>query len=413
MIETEKNLRGRMKIYILTIGTQGDVVPYVALGRGLQAAGHDVTLATLAEFSPLIAAHGLHHAALRGDYLEAARSPRGNPFKMIRRFQQMARETLDDEWSSAHNAEVLIYNPAAFGGYHLADKLSIPAFVAFPAPLYSPTREFPNPFFPFRTLGPFNKLSHRLFAKLGPALYRRPIGEWRREQLGLPPARSEDQLRGKPITKLYAYSPIVVPPPADWDASSEVTGYWFLDAPAHWQPSPELSAFLDDGPPPVYIGFGSMALYDAVQHTAIVLQALQMTGQRAVLATGWGGLKPEDVPSSIRVIDSVPHDWLFPRMAAVVHHGGAGTTGAGLRAGKPTVICPFVGDQTFWGRRVAALGVGSQPIPLLRLTAKRLAEAIQRAVTDEGMRQRAAALGATIRAENGLEYAVTYINNHL
>jgi UDP:flavonoid glycosyltransferase YjiC (YdhE family) len=388
-------------------------VPYIALGRGLQAAGHDVTLATLAEFSPLIAAHGLRHAALRGDYLAAARSPRGNPLKMIRRFQQMARETLDDEWSSARDAEVLIYNPAAFGGYHLADKLSIPAFVAFPAPLYSPTREFPNPFFPFRTLGPFNKLSHRLFAKLGPALYRRPIGEWRRDQLGLPPARSEDQLRGQPITKLYAYSPIVVPPPADWDASAVVTGYWFLDAPAHWQPSPELLAFLDDGPPPVYIGFGSMALYDAARHTAIVLQALRMTGQRAVLATGWGGLKPEDVPPSIRVIDSAPHDWLFPRMAAVVHHGGAGTTGAGLRAGKPTVICPFVGDQTFWGRRVAALGVGSQPIPLLRLTAKRLAEAIHTAVTDEGMRQRAAALGATIRAEHGVEYAVTYINDHL
>jgi sterol 3beta-glucosyltransferase len=402
-----------MKTIILTIGTQGDVVPYVALGRGLQAAGHDVTLATLAEFSPLIAENGLHHAALRGDYLAAARSRRGNPLKMIRRFQQMARETLEDEWSSARDAEVLIYNPAAFGGYHLADKLGIPAFAAFPAPLYSPTREFPNPFFPFRTLGPFNKLSHRLFAKLGPAIYRRPIAEWRRDQLGLPPAHGEDRLRGKPITKLYAYSPIVVPPPADWDESSVVTGYWFLDAPAHWQPPPELSAFLNDGPPPVYIGFGSMALYDAAQHTAIVLQALHMTGQRAVLATGWGGLKPEDVPPSILVIDSAPHDWLFPRMAAVVHHGGAGTTGAGLRAGKPTVICPFVGDQTFWGRRVAALGVGSQPIPLLRLTAKRLAEAIRRAVTDEGMRQRAAALGATIRAEHGVDRAVTYINDHL
>jgi sterol 3beta-glucosyltransferase len=402
-----------MKTIILTIGTQGDVVPYVALGRGLQAIGHEVTIATLAQFSALIIGNGLRHAALRGDYLEAARGPRGNPLKLIRRFQQMACETLDDEWSGAHDAEVCIYNPAAWGGYHIADKLGVPAFAAFPAPLYSPTREFPNPFFPFRSLGPFNKLSHRLFAKLGPALYRRPIGEWRRDKLELPPAHGEDQLRGQPVTKLHAYSPAVVPPPADWDASSVVTGYWFLDAPAHWQPSPELSAFLDSGPPPVYVGFGSMALYDATQQTAIVLQALQLTGQRAVLATGWGGLKSEDVPPSILVIDSAPHDWLFPRMAAVVHHGGAGTTGAGLRAGRPTVVCPFVGDQTFWGRRVAALGVGPRPIPLLRLTAERLAEAIRSAVTDDSLRQRAAALGATIRAENGIERAVTYINNHM
>jgi UDP:flavonoid glycosyltransferase YjiC (YdhE family) len=402
-----------MKTLILTIGTQGDVLPYIALGRGLQAAGHEVTIATLAQFNTLIIENGLRHAALRGAYREAAQALRGNPLKMIRRFQQMARETLDDEWSSAQDAEVLIYNPAAFGGYHLADKLGIPAFAAFPAPLYSPTREFPNPFFPFNSLGPFNKLSHRLFARLGPALYRRPIGEWRRDILGLPPARGEDQLRGKPVTKLYAYSPIVVPPPADWDESSVVTGYWFLDAPIGWQPSPELVAFLDSGPTPVYVGFGSMAFHDVARQTTIVLQALQLTGQRAIVATGWGGLKSEEAPASILVVDAVPHDWLFPRVAAVVHHGGAGTTGAGLRAGKPTVVCPFVGDQTFWGRRVAALGVGPQPIPQWRLTAERLAEAIQCAVTDEGIRQRAAALGATIRAENGLEYAVTYIKNHL
>jgi UDP:flavonoid glycosyltransferase YjiC (YdhE family) len=192
-----------------------------------------------------------------------------------------------------------------------------------------------------------------------------------------------------------------------------VTGYWFLDAPIGWQPSPELVAFLDSGPTPVYVGFGSMAFHDVARQTTIVLQALQLTGQRAIVATGWGGLKSEEAPASILVVDAVPHDWLFPRVAAVVHHGGAGTTGAGLRAGKPTVVCPFVGDQTFWGRRVAALGVGPQPIPQWRLTAERLAEAIQCAVTDEGIRQRAAALGATIRAENGLEYAVTYIKNHL
>ncbi|CAG0928369.1 vancomycin aglycone glucosyltransferase [Thermoflexales bacterium] len=398
-----------MRITILTIGTHGDVLPYVALGRGLHAKGHEVTIATLAQFSSFVTDYGLQPASLRGAYLEAARTPSGNPLKLIRQYQQMARETLDDEWRSAHNAEVFIYNPAAWGGYHIADKLGVPAFAAFPAPLYSPTREFPSPFFPFRSLGPFNQLSHRVFAKLGPALFQRPIKEWRRDTLGLPPARGEGMLHERPVTKLYAYSSAVVPVPADWDDSSVVTGYWFLDTPTHWQPPPELVSFLERGPAPVYVGFGSMAFHDAARQTAIVLEALRLARQRAVLATGWGGLKSEDVPSSIFVLDSVPHAWLFPQVAAVVHHGGAGTTGAGLRAGKPTVICPIVGDQSFWGRRIATLGAGPQPIPLRRLTAERLAGAIRSAVNDEHIRQRAASLGTTIRSEDGVGRALAHI----
>jgi sterol 3beta-glucosyltransferase len=402
-----------MRVIILTIGTQGDVVPYVALGRGLQATGHEVTIATLAQFRSIVTEHGLQHASLRGAYLEAARTPKGNPLKLIRQYQRMARETLDDEWHSAHDAEIFIYNPAAWGGYHIADKLGVPAFAAFPAPLYSPTREFPSPFFPVRNLGPFNKLSHRLFARLGPALFLRPISEWRRDVLGLPPAHGEDLLRGRPVTKLYAYSPAVVPVPADWDDSSVVTGYWLLDTPAQWQPPPELITFLERGPAPIYVGFGSMAFHDAARQTSIILQALRLAGQRAIVATGWGGLKSAEVPASIYVLEAVPHDWLFPQVATVVHHGGAGTTGAGLRAGKPTVICPFVGDQTFWGNRIAALGVGPRPIPQRRLTADRLAEAIQLAVSDESIRRRAAALGAMIRSEDGVGQAVAHIVGHL
>ena len=190
-------------------------------------------------------------------------------------------------------------------------------------------------------------------------MYRRPIREWRRDVLGLPPAKGEDQLRGKPVTKLYAYSPAVLPRPADWDESSVVTGYWFLDAPADWQPEPALVKFLQEDPPPVYVGFGSMFMQGGARKTEIVLEALRLAGQRGVLATGWGGLTAGNTSDDIFVLDAVPHDWLFPQVAAVVHHGGAGTTGAALRAGKPTVICPFVGDQPFWGRRVARFGCRS------------------------------------------------------
>jgi sterol 3beta-glucosyltransferase len=404
-----------MRVVILTFGTRGDVQPYVALGVGLKAAGHDVTIATVAEFESLVTAYGLRPAILRGDFLKTAQAGngRGLSLKLIRQWVAMARDTLDDEWTSAQAAEVFIYNPAALGGYHIAEKLGVPAFAAFPTPLYTPTREFPSPFIPAASLGPFNKLSHNLLIAAGPALYRQPIAEWRREVLGLPPARGERELRGKPVPMLYAYSPAVVPRPSDWDHSAVVTGYWFLDAPADWQPPPALVQFLQSGPPPVYVGFGSMFMEAGPEKTAIVLKALRLAGQRAVLATGWGGLSPVDASDDIFVLEAAPHDWLFPQVAAVVHHGGAGTTGAGLRAGKPSVICPVVGDQPFWGRRVAALGAGPPPVPKATLTVERLADAIRRAVGDDGLRRRAAALGDVIRAEDGLGRAVDYIHRHL
>jgi sterol 3beta-glucosyltransferase len=409
-----------MKICVLTIGTRGDVQPYLALGLGLQAAGHTVAIATLAEFRSLVLDHGLQHDLIRGDFLKAAQSAegkavlagRGNPVKLIRQYIAMAAETLADEWTSAQRADVLVYNAAALGGEHLAEKLGIPAFASFPTPLYSPTREFPSPFSPIADLGPLNRLSHRLFGAVGPALYRGPIRKWRREVLGLP-AKTPVARRDRPVPILYAYSSAVVPRPPDWDASGVVTGYWFLDAPADWRPEPALIEFLQTGPPPVYVGFGSMFMNGGTRKTELVVAALRMAGQRGVLATGWGGLTADTAPEGLFVLDAVPHDWLFPQTAAVVHHGGAGTTGAALRAGKPMVICPFVGDQPFWGRRVAALGVGPAPIAQRRLTAERLAQAISQAVADQDMRQRAAALGETIRAEDGVGVAVAYINRHL
>jgi sterol 3beta-glucosyltransferase len=409
------------KICILTFGTRGDVQPYLALGLGLKAAGYAITIATLAEFKALVLDYGLQHDTLRGDFLKAAQAAEGksalegraNPLKLLQQYVAMARDTLMDEWASAQKADVLVYNLAALGGYHLAEKLDVPAFASFPAPLYTPTRAFPSPFLPFRNLGPFNKLSHRLFAAIGPTMYRRPIREWRRDVLGLPSAKGEDTLGGKPVTKLYAYSPTVVPPPADWDESSIVTGYWFLDAPASWRPEQALVQFLQDGPPPVYVGFGSMFMNGGARKTEIVLEALRLAGQRAVLATGWGGLTAENAPAGVFVLDAVPHDWLFPRVAAVVHHGGAGTTGAALRAGKPSVICPFVGDQPFWGHRVAALGAGPPPIPQRKMTAERLASAIRKAVTDPDMGQRAVSLGEAVRAEDGVGRAVEVIKSQL
>ena len=410
-----------MRTCIMTIGTRGDVQPFVALGLGLSAAGHEVTIATLAEFKPLVESYGLQHDTLRGDFLKAAQTTSDdgatkklvNPLRRMRQYVEMARDTLADEWSSAQGAELLIYSPTAMGGYHIAEKLGVPAFAAFPTPLYSPTKAFPSPFLPFSNLGPFNKLSHRLFARLGPAVYRRPIGEWRREVLDLPPAKGETMLRGKPVTKLYAYSELVSPRPADWDASSQITGYWFLDSSPDWIPPAELVDFLRSGPPPVYIGFGSMFMNGGVSKGEMAIKALKVAGQRGILATGWGGLAVGEASDDVFVVDDVPHDWLFPQVAAVVHHGGAGTTAAALRAGKPALVCPFVTDQFFWGRRVKALNAGPSPIAQWRLTAERLADGIRSAVEDEGMRERAAAVGEAIRAEDGVGRAVAVIHERL
>jgi UDP:flavonoid glycosyltransferase YjiC (YdhE family) len=209
---------------------------------------------------------------------------------------------------------------------------------------------------------------------------------------------------------LYGFSPAVIAKPPDWGPRIHVTGYWFLDAAAAWRPPADLVAFLDEDPPPVYVGFGSMVNREPEATTALVLEALRQAQVRAVLVSGWGGLSPGDLPPTVYMLEAIPHAWLFPRVAAVVHHGGAGTTAAGLRAGVPSLIVPFFGDQFFWGARVAALGVGPPPIPRKELTVARLAQALQEVRGDEAMRRRAAMLGATIRSEDGVARAVEVIS---
>lgn len=179
--------------------------------------------------------------------------------------------------------------------------------------------------------------------------------------------------------------------------------------PGDWTPPDPLVAFLEAGPPPVYVGFGSMGSRRPEETTDLILRALARAKQRAVMLSGWSGLRKADLPDTVFMLDSIPFSWLFPRAAAVIHHGGAGTTAAGLRAGVPSLVVPFFGDQFFWGRRVAALGVGPEPIPRKELTAERLAQAIERALTDQTMRRRSADLGASIEAEDGVARAVAVV----
>jgi sterol 3beta-glucosyltransferase len=242
------------------------------------------------------------------------------------------------------------------------------------------------------------------------------VNQWRKETLKLPHrslfASELVRADGRPVPVLLSFSPNVVPPPPDWPESVQVTGYWFLDEGRTWQPPSCLLEFLAAGSPPVFIGFGSMAGRNPTKTARVVLDALAQSGQRGLIVTGWGGLSIPNPPPEVHVTEFVPYDWLLPRVAAVVHHGGAGTTAAGLRAGNPTLICPFVADQPFWGRRVEELGVGPSPIPQRKLTADNLARAMREAVTNTQMQERAAMLGAKIQAEDGLGNAMAFIEEY-
>jgi sterol 3beta-glucosyltransferase len=409
-----------VRVAILTIGSRGDVQPFVALGVELRDAGHEVILAAGDGFEAFVSGHGLRFAALDVEFLERLQSPEGkaalsgrNFLGTLKQTASMYRRVLDQEWEASRGAEAVVYHPKALGGYHISEALNIPAFLAHPIPMFSPTRVFPNPVLPVADLGgPLNKVSYGAFLRLSTAPFYRTINRWRQEALGLPPRgflASELELRGEPVRRLICCSPHVVPPPADWDHSTVMTGYWFLDGVGDWRPPAHLADFLEDGPPPVYVGFGSLGRWTSDEVVGAALSALRRSGKRVVLATG-GGRVPPDLPDDVCSIEAAPHEWLFPRMAAVIHHGGAGTTAEGLRAGRPTVICPTtMNDQLFWGRRVSELGVGPEPIPQKKLSAETLLPAIRTATGDERVAERAAVLGEKIRTERGIARAVGVI----
>lgn len=418
-----------MRITVLAIGSRGDVQPMLALAVGLQQTGrHQVRFTAPDNFEVLAREHqldffplGVNTQEMLGSGELKAGIETGRNFllwflQVIRLMQPMLAGLMERTWLACQDAETIIFSTIGIGAYHAAEKLGMPCLMATPIPGLAPTRAYPNPggVFPQLPLGgSYNLLTHFLSGQILQMLTGSYINRWRRDKLDLPAIPfgkyPYSQLRGKPVPVLGSYSFIVVPRPADWGGHVHVTGYWFLDPAPDWQPPTRLVDFLESGSPPVYIGFGSMASRSPRQMTQLVKEALKQSGQRGVLATGWGGLESTDLPDDLFMLESVPHAWLFPRMSAIVHHAGSGTTGSGLRAGVPSVLVPHMGDQPFWAQRVTDLGVGPQPVPRRQLTSARLAEAIHRATNDTDMQARAAALGEQIRAEDGIGRAIEII----
>ena len=416
-----------MKITIFAAGSQGDIQPCVVLGKNLRQAGYRVCLAAPEDFAGFIQEHGVDFHPLRGDVQRIMASDTGrslmetgsaNPIKTIRAVRRMLAPVVMkmalDAYEACRDADALICLAVLSSfGQSIAEDRNIPLVSIEPTPLL-PTKAFPAPGWPIQRNfgGLHNRFSGVAMLHVLWQWYRPFVNEFRKH-MGLPAysaARFYHGLTSAPL--LSEYSPIVIPHPADWPDSVHITGYFYLDPQPDWQPSPELKAFLKAGDPPVYIGFGSMAGRNPEEVATLVLDALAQTSLRGLLLTGWGGIRTISAPDNVFVVNSAPHSWLFPRMAAVVHHGGAGTTAEGLRAGVPTVIVPYAFDQPFWGARVKALGLGPDPIPRRKLTADSLAHALGVAVTDPGMKQRANQLGAAIRAEDGIGNAVKIIIKH-
>ena len=406
---------------LLTSGTRGDVQPYLALGLGLQEAGYAVRIATHASFAAAAEGRGLPVMLLADNPSDLFAKPggehalrwRGNPIRNLRatlQFWRAARplftRLIDRAWQVCQGSDAIIIGLPTLWGQHIADALQVPCLRCLLQPL-TPTGEFSSPLLPFTfSLGAaYNRLTHQLVEQAIWQSWRGAINRWRRETLhaGSAPWRA----RSDRLPTLYGFSSIVVPRPPDWSPNQFITGYWFLPS-VEWTPSARLVHFLEAGSPPAYVGFGSLTLGQPLATLKIVTQALEATGLRAILAVS-RDVAHASLPDFILPVTDVPHGWLFPHMAGIIQHGGAGTTGAALRSGTPTLGLPHAADQFFWSRRVAALGAGPEPIPLESLTVDKLVKALRQLTHDPGLRSNVQAMGQVIAKENGVASAVEII----
>ncbi|KAG6041518.1 Sterol 3-beta-glucosyltransferase [Claviceps citrina] len=425
-----------LRITCLTIGSRGDVQPYIALCKGLLAEGHRPRIATHGEFQDWIESHGIEFRKVEGDPGELMRLCIENgtfTLSFLREansaFRGWLDELLDSAYAACEGSELLIESPSAMAGIHIAEKLGIPYFRAFTMP-WTRTRAYPHAFImpEHKMGGAYNYMTYVMFDNIFWKATAQQINRWRNKTLGLPNTGLEKMQPNK-VPFLYNFSPSVVAPPLDFSDWIRVTGYWFLDEGGEYEPPKKLSDFIqkarDDGKKLVYVGFGSIIVNDPAKMTQEVIDAVLNADVRCILSKGWSDrISPKDeaatkprppddepeMPPEIMVIKSAPHDWLFSQIDAAAHHGGSGTTGASLRAGIPTIIRPFFGDQFFFASRVEDLGVG---VSLRRWSSKGFGRALWQATRNERMINKARVLGEQIRKDKGVDTAIQNIYRDL
>nr|BAK01487.1 predicted protein [Hordeum vulgare subsp. vulgare] len=418
----------KLKIAILVVGTRGDVQPFIALAKRLQEFGHHVRLASHVNFRTFVKSAGVDFYPLGGDprimaqymtknkgFLMAAPTEISVQRKQVKEiiFSLLPACTEPDlDTGIPFRAQAIIANPPALGHLHIAEALGVPLHIFFTFP-WTPTNEFPHPLARTPQSATY-RLSYLIVDLIIWWGTRGFINDFRKK-LNLSPIAYFSTYHGS-ISHLptgYMWSPHLMPKPNDWGSLVDVVGYCFLNLGTKYQPPPELSQWLEQGSKPIYIGFGSMPLDDEKKVSTIILDALRETGQRGIISRGWGDLGSfSEVPGDVFILEDCPHDWLFPRCTAVVHHGGAGTTAAGLIAGCPTTVVPFFGDQFFWGEIVHARGVGPVPIRVTELTTEALSNAI-RFMLDPEVKSRSMELAIAIGNEDDVAAAVDSFHRHL
>jgi sterol 3beta-glucosyltransferase len=417
-----------MRIAIIALGSRGDVQPYIALGKGLKKSGHNIRFVTHQNFDEMVNSHGLEVWPVEGSVQDIAQSKemqghieKGNFLSVM---LQMKKEATQGAIKLAKVGMVACKDMnliiagigGLFAGFSLAEKFDIPFLQAYYIP-FTPTRAFASflfPKLPFHSGGFLNQFTYSIARQIMWQGYKSSDNLARKQVLGLPPASffgpfKSDRFNENPV--LYGFSPSVIPKPYDWANNIHITGYWLLEHEDDWVPPYELVEFIKSGTKPIYVGFGSMSSRKPEETADIILNAIEKTKQRVIMLSGWGGLKIANLPDNVFMVDSIPISWLFPQVAAAIHHGGAGTTAEALKAGIPSIVIPFFGDQFFWGRQVFELGAGPEPIPRKKLTIDSLIKVINDVMTDQKIYQNAFELGAKIRKEDGIANAVAVINN--
>ncbi|XWS76132.1 hypothetical protein CRYUN_Cryun01aG0150300 [Craigia yunnanensis] len=428
-LETDIQYIPPLQIVVLIVGTRGDVQPFIAIGKRLQDYGHRVRLATHSNFKEFVLTSGLEFYPLGGDpkilagYMVKNKGflPSGPSEIPIQRKQMKeiiysllpACKEPDPDSGIPFKADAIIANPPAYGHTHVAEALKVPLHIFFTMP-WTPTSEFPHPLSRVKQPAGY-RLSYQIVDSMIWLGIRDMINDVRKKKLKLRPVTylSGSQGSDSDVPHGYIWSPHLVPKPKDWGPKIDVVGFCFLDLASNYEPPESLVKWLEVGPKPIYIGFGSLPVQGPEKMTQIIVDALEQTGQRGIINKGWGGLgnlaEPKDY---VYLLDNVPHDWLFLQCMAVVHHGGAGTTAAGLKAACPTTIVPFFGDQPFWGERVHARGVGPSPIPVDEFSLPKLVDAI-RFMLDPKVKERAIELAKSMENEDGVTGAVKAFLKHL
>lgn len=409
-----------MQIAVLAVGSRGDVQPMLILARALRAAGHNVRLATHEAYAPLAREYGLELAVALDNPFTGMNAGVGNtaaagerateaaePFAA--RFERALEAWMRGSLEASQGADAIAFAQLCFVGEYVGEKLGIPALRVNYSPM-TPTAAFPSIYavrMP-RFSPALNRLSY-VVERVGAWLQMRgPINRSRRAALGLPPV-PRGRISSPATPLLNEYSPAVLPRPADWPDHVQVTGFWLPPLPTDFTPDPELLAFLEAGAPPIYLGLGSVANSNPIKVTRALLNALASLGARTIVSPGQVSLEGWALPRETYVDRGTPHTWLFPRSAGVICHGGIGTLGSALHAGVPSLSVTFFGEQAFWGRHMYELGVAPPPLRADQITPQLALERVRSLVEDRGLRQRAAELGAQVRADRGVERAVELI----